>query len=109
MELQRAPLVPSSMNWSEAKALCTSQGKSLATRSSICPGGAGSQPVFSRPSGDVWMAVGDHDNAWISVGTSYDDRLCKLHEEVTGSAPTWGVSRGPEPETGQATALACVP
>jgi hypothetical protein len=52
------------------------------------------------------MAVGDHENAWISIGTSYPERRCRLHEEL-GSAPGWGTDKGPEPATGQPAALLC--
>ena len=100
---------PVSVNWDAANQTCTAQSQHLATRTEVCPSGAGSTPIVARPDGDVWMAVGDHANAWISIGTSYPERLCQLHEEVTGSAPTWGTDRGPEPETGQPTALLCLP
>jgi len=33
----------------------------------------GTLPTFSQPNGDVWMAVHDCENAWISAGTSYPE------------------------------------
>ncbi len=95
-----------SFNWSQAEAWCVERGLRLATSAQVCPYGAGRTPGFSQPEGDVWMAVGDHENAWISIGTSYPERRCRLHEEL-GSAPGWGTDKGPEPATGQPAALLC--
>ncbi|PKN53796.1 MAG: hypothetical protein CVU56_29970 [Deltaproteobacteria bacterium HGW-Deltaproteobacteria-14] len=105
----RVPLggAAASMNWADAARHCASQGKRLANRGEVCPKGDGA-PLFGRPGGDVWMAVADHPNAWISIGTSYTERGCKLHEEAHGGMPAWGLDKGPEPVTHQAAALRCV-
>ncbi|MCA9540159.1 MAG: membrane dipeptidase [Myxococcales bacterium] len=98
-------------NWSDAKASCERQGLRLASRADLCPNGANGEPRYGRVEGDVWLAVADHPNAWISVGTQYaDERHCKLHEEVYGSAPSWGTSTGPEPVASRnPAAVVCLP
>ncbi len=105
----RVPLSQeASMSWQAAVDHCAAQGKRLANRADVCPDGPESAPRYGRPEGDVWMAVGDMPNAWISVGTAYTERRCKFHRHAHGAAPAWGTDRGPEPVTGQPAALRCV-
>ncbi|MCB9527718.1 MAG: hypothetical protein H6701_04850 [Myxococcales bacterium] len=93
-------------NHEQAEAACAEQRMRVCRRDEICQGG---QPVAGRPEGDVWAAVGDGPNAWVSVGTAYPERLCKLHEDAVGHMPAWGMASGPQPHTGKPTALRCCP
>jgi hypothetical protein len=95
------------VSWETASNYCTDQYQRLATQDEVCPGGPGSTSVYGQPEGDVWMAVGDHSNAWVSIGTSNPDRRCKLHDDL-GAPPSWGTTTGPEAVTGQPAALKCV-
>lgn len=96
-----------SFNWSEAKSYCEQQGMRLATRGEICPSGASGEPIYGSPEGDVWMAVGDRENSWISIGTSYPERRCKLHEEALQDQPAWGLEKGPQAVAGEPAAVVC--
>ena len=110
--VQRVPIGGSeqmqvSANWRDAASYCVQQNQRLADLSEVCPSGGGGEPRYGKPEGDVWMAVGDRENAWVSIGTSYPERLCRLHDDL-GAPPSWGTDKGPEPLTGQPTALKCV-
>ena len=93
-------------NASHARAsqACTEAGARLCTQRELCEGG---RPRAGQPGGDVWAAVGDRDNAWISIGTAYPERLCRTHTAALGSPPAWGTQRGPQPVTGKPTAFRC--
>lgn len=95
-------------NWRAASGACSLQHRKLCTRAQLCADG---KPVAGSPAGDVWAAVGDHENAWIAIGTAPAGRLCKSHEEVAGTGPAWGIPEadGPETVTGQQTAFRCCP
>lgn len=94
------------INWQQASDVCSSQGMKLCSQEQLCDGGA---PVAGAPSGDYWAATSDGDNSWISVGTSYPERQCRTHQDVTGSKPSWGADRGPQPVTGNPTLFRCCP
>ena len=44
---------------------------------------------------DMWIAVGDQQNEWISVQND-PDRVCKTHTEVAGVVPPWGTVSNPQ-------------
>lgn len=105
----RVPLsTRESMSWHNAVAVCAAQGKRLANREEVCLEGPEGMPSLGTPPGDVWMAVGDAENGWISVGEKYPERRCRMHRQTYGTAPGWGLDRGPEPVTGQPAAVLCV-
>lgn len=83
---------------------CQETGLRLCRQDELCPGG---KPVMGQPQGDVWAAVSDRPNEWISIGTSYPDRLCRTHQQVTGQMAPWGTVQGPMPHTGKPTAFRC--
>jgi hypothetical protein len=95
---------PAPANWDDTQRECASRGMRLCRQDEVC--GAGN-PLPGRPAGDVWMATGDDHNAWVSVGTSYDERLCKTHSQALGTMPAWGTATGPEAVTGEETAYRC--
>jgi hypothetical protein len=38
---------------------------------------------------DNWMAVSDKQNQWLTYAT-FDNRLCKVHDQVVSFLPAWG-------------------
>ncbi len=88
----------------QAAQACRELGQRLCTQAELCASG---KPVMGQPEGDYWAPVGDRPNAWISIGTSYPERLCRTHKDALGQQPQWGTVLGPMPVTGKPTTLRC--
>ena len=85
-------LIDQTTSYAQAANLCGA-GQQLCQRSDICPDGQLNPPVGGTRTSDTWVPVSDAVNAWVSIGNnSAGSRLCRLHQEITGSQPSWGTS-----------------
>ena len=69
--------------------MCESKGKRLCSSKELCPS---NQPITSMnifAGADNWMAVNDKQNQWLTYAT-FDNRLCKVHDQVVPFLPGWG-------------------
>ncbi|MCA9541347.1 MAG: hypothetical protein KC620_20745 [Myxococcales bacterium] len=90
-------------SWMSAVVECQNHGQRLCLREELCTGG---KPDMGTLPGDVWVAVGDGAEEWLSLGQKWPDRMCRTHTEVIGKTPDWSTV-GPETVTGQPTAWRC--
>ncbi|NDB59618.1 hypothetical protein EB001_14395 [bacterium] len=78
-----------SNTWDEMNQVCESKGKRLCSSKELCPS---NQPITNMnifAGKDNWMAVNDKQNQWLTYAT-FDNRLCKVHDQVVPFLPEWG-------------------
>jgi hypothetical protein len=80
------------VTWNEAAAFCGGREGGLCARSELCP------LVGQELEGDHFVPTSANDtnaeslnNSWLSIGSLYPKRTCKLHHEFASTGPSWGL------------------
>mmetsp|Transcript_33377 Transcript_33377/g.92163 ORF Transcript_33377/g.92163 Transcript_33377/m.92163 type:complete len:628 (-) Transcript_33377:226-2109(-) len=80
--------------WAADKSSCGKRGLRLCHLADYCPKGPLSTPLRGAVEGDLFAPVGDATGEYVSIGTQFPDRMCKLHTQCCGNLPPWGREAG---------------